>query len=776
MPPTYKTLLMILKIHKLLLSCLFLIISTSTNADCVVGEAPYDVRGRAGSGVIAIDRGNPLTLVVLAGRSDNNTDDLTTCDVSEFTSMNSAFKDNATFNQDISSWDTSSVEDMDEMFRNANSFDQDVGNWDTGAVKSMSGMFYEATSFNGNIGNWDISNVTKMKAMFYEATAFNSDIGNWDTSNVKNMEAVFRRATAFDQNIGSWDTSKVENMTRMFLISSSFNRDIGSWDTSNVTTMNVMFGSASQFDQDIGNWDTSNVTTMEKMFKNAITFNQDITNWDTNNVAVRSNMFLGATQMLAAGYDSNGTFAADVRLPIINSVILNAANSALTVTFSENVYNATGSAGNLEVADFALTLTNGTAILGSNTPISITKNSQRVWVLGFETSGEADGGEAITVVPAGSTSIYDAAGNAASTTQSGNTASLNEKTAPTFAAFEAVKADIENNMASNARTQLNDFSTSMSAIVSSARSRFMNKSGVADSSDTALSGDVSTGPSDLKGSTKRVTTKDDGKAVSIFEAQYQYTKTKEGLKSQNASGQIVLEKKLADAFTFGRFLGTTLGDANAVGMNNISIEFMGAQAGAYLIANTKSGLVVDTYVAVSVIENKMGITTSVMTADSKYYSSMLTTGASVTGSIQTKHFEIRPNLSADLSYMFRKTVDFHVTVATATSIEQAAYGDITKVQISFAPEFRFPFTFGGSFWEETVGRQWDENAVLTATPNVKCRYLKQSTAIQDCGQGLSLGFRANSKGGVSNLNAQFQYDKVGSTTSRSVQFGFKHRF
>ena len=126
-----------------------------------------------------------------------------------------------------------------------------------------------------------------------------------------------------------------------------------------------------------------------------------------------------------------------------------------------------------------------------------------------------------------------------------------------------------------------------------------------------------------------------------------YTETKEGLKSQNASGQIINEAKLSDSLTFGRFLEATLGDGDAVGVNNIDIEFIGAQAGAYLVGNTKGGLVYDTYIAGSVIENKMGVTTSLMTADSKYYSSMLTTGASVTGTLQVKKVEIRPTLSTD---------------------------------------------------------------------------------------------------------------------------------
>ena len=289
----------------------------------------------------------------------------------------------------------------------------------------------------------------------------------------------------------------------------------------------------------------------------------------------------------------------------------------------------------------------------------------------------------------------------------------------------------------------------------------MNTSGVTDSSDTALNGDVSSNGSDLKGSTKRVTSTADGKATSIVEVQYQYTETKEGLKSQNASGQIINEAKLSDSLSFGRFLGATLGDGEAIGTNNIDIEFMGAQAGAYLVGNTKGGLVYDTYFAGSVIENKMGVTTSLMTADSKYYSSMLTTGASITGTLQVKKVEIHPTLSTDFSYMFGETADFDVKVGSATSVEQAAYGDIAKAQITFAPEFRLPF---------------GEGSVLTATPNVKCRYLKQSTAKEDCGQGLSLGIQAKSTDELKSLIAKAGMGRIGNETTSTLKLQFEKRF
>ena len=83
-----------------------------------------------------------------------------------------------------------------------------------------------------------------------------------------------------------------------------------------------------------------------------------------------------------------------------------------------------------------------------------------------------------------------------------------------------------------------------------------------------------------------------------------------------------------------------------------------------------------------------------------------------------------------------------------------------KAQITFAPEFRLPL---------------GENSVLTATPNVKCRYLKESTATEDCGQGLSLGFKANSKDSLKSFTAKAGMDRIGSETSSSLRLQFEMR-
>jgi len=460
------------------------------------------------------------------------------------------------------------------------------------------------------------------------------------------------------------------------------------------------------------------------------------------------------TAVTATSNSTSVTASLDTTAPTLSSVSMATNNAITSVANDGDVVTLTLTASEA-ISTPTVTFKSGGAAI-TDTSVTYTNTTGNTWTAAY-IANASDTFGAVTF----SIAYSDTAGNTgtAVTTTTNSTSVSFMPTAS--AAFEAVKADVESKMAANARTQLNDFTTSTSSIVGSARSRFMNTSGVADSSDTALNGNVSSNGSDLKGSTKRVTSTDDGKATSIIEVQYQYTETKEGLKSQNASGQIINEAKLSDSLTFGRFLGATLGDGEAIGTNNIDIDFMGAQAGAYLVGNTKGGLVYDTYFAGSVIENKMGVTTSLMTADSKYYSSMLTTGASITGTLQVKKVEIRPTLSTDLSYMFRETADFDVKVGSATSVEQAAYGDISKAQITFAPEFRLPF---------------GEGSVITATPNVKCRYLKQSTTTQDCGQGLSLGYKSNSKDGLTNIIAKAGMDRIGSETTSSLRLQFEQLF
>ncbi|MEP1777871.1 YDG domain-containing protein [Reichenbachiella sp.] len=137
--------------------------------------------------------------------------------------------------------------------------------------------------------------------------------------------------------------------------------------------------------------------------------------------------------------------------PTIESTVLTADNSYIDVTFNQAVYNTNGGSGALEAADFSLGITGGSA----TTPIisSVKKNDnavegsasalaggETVIRVFFSTTGAADGSEVLTVSPV-SNQIFSASGNTALTTQSNNTATLNDKLGPTVTSVSSPLSD-----------------------------------------------------------------------------------------------------------------------------------------------------------------------------------------------------------------------------------------------------------------------------------------------------------------------------------------------
>ena len=114
-------------------------------------------------------------------------------------------------------------------------------------------------------------------------------------------------------------------------------------------------------------------------------------------------------------------------------------NETVNVTFDEPVFGSNSMAVT-QVSDFAFAISGGTATLSSNTPSSIsTQNNGKngtgyngsetrgpIYALGMSISGTANGKEKISVSPAAN-SIYDIAGNVASSTQAGGVDSLSKE-------------------------------------------------------------------------------------------------------------------------------------------------------------------------------------------------------------------------------------------------------------------------------------------------------------------------------------------------------------
>ena len=93
-------------------------------------------------------------------------------------------------------------------------------------------------------------------------------------------------------------------------------------------------------------------------------------------------------------------------------------------------------------------------------------------------------------------------------------------------------------------------------------------------------------------------------------------------------------------------------------------------------------------------------------------------------------------------------------------------GKVSLPSLSFTPEVRkqVPFQL-----------QEGSSSMATFAPRYTCEQTGNSSS-RECGSGAALGVTTASEDGLTNLNAQFQYDKVGSTARRSLQLGFERKF
>ena len=128
---------------------------------------------------------------------------------------------------------------------------------------------------------------------------------------------------------------------------------------------------------------------------------------------VANSIYYGTTAMSTT--QTGNTASVNNIAPTFDAVRLSVNNSSVAVTASETLYTTTGGSGALVAADFAFSISGGTATLSSTTPTSISTTGL-VTTLGIGLSGTPDGDEILKLNPASSSSIYDSGNTALSVT------------------------------------------------------------------------------------------------------------------------------------------------------------------------------------------------------------------------------------------------------------------------------------------------------------------------------------------------------------------------
>ena len=128
---------------------------------------------------------------------------------------------------------------------------------------------------------------------------------------------------------------------------------------------------------------------------------------------VANSIYYGTTAMSTT--QTGNTASVNNIAPTFDAISLSVNNSSISVTASETLYTTTGGSGALVAADFAFSISGGTATLSSTTPTSISTTGL-VTTLGIGLSGTPDGDEILKLNPASSSSIYDSGDTALSIT------------------------------------------------------------------------------------------------------------------------------------------------------------------------------------------------------------------------------------------------------------------------------------------------------------------------------------------------------------------------
>jgi|11_taG_2_1085331.scaffolds.fasta_scaffold08925_3 surface protein len=123
----------------------------------------------------------------------------------------------------INNWDVSELSSLSSAFFNSSLFDEDISSWDVSGITQFGFMFQGSTSFNQDISGWDVSSGSQFSSMFYNASSFDQNLGPWKLGNNALADFFFANAGISDSNVAlcleGWDSvgqGTGVNMSNMF--------------------------------------------------------------------------------------------------------------------------------------------------------------------------------------------------------------------------------------------------------------------------------------------------------------------------------------------------------------------------------------------------------------------------------------------------------------------------------------------------------------------------------------------------------------------------------
>jgi hypothetical protein len=241
-----------------------------------------------------------------------------------------------------------------------------------------------------------------------------------------------------------------------------------------------------------------------------------------------------------------------------------------------------------------------------------------------------------------------------------------------------------------------------------------------------------------------------------------------GSSTASINGRMAWEQMTDDRTMLGYFVGGELAQSNIAGEFDGDQNRFGLTAGAYGVREIAKQIYVDGFFSLGAGRNNLTMSNDVLDLDSDYTTRTATLGVALSGIIEQPGFEIWPELSLSYGRTWLGDVDFTgVAYGLTDDALSLNAGTVTLANILFRPEMRVPM-------DGLSGAQ--SLQVFSFAPRLSCEQVKTTSTEENCGAGAEFGFTGKSVDGLSSLSAKIMADRLGDSTSSSVQLNLEHRF
>ena len=241
-----------------------------------------------------------------------------------------------------------------------------------------------------------------------------------------------------------------------------------------------------------------------------------------------------------------------------------------------------------------------------------------------------------------------------------------------------------------------------------------------------------------------------------------------GASSATFSGKIGWERSVSDTTMLGYFIGGDLARSNIAGSFSGDQDHLGVTAGGYAVHEMAKQFYLEGFVSVGAGRDTLSMADSVLALESDYTTRSATFGASVSGVIAQKGYEIWPELALTMGRTWIDTVGFAGTAYGATDNDLSLdAGMVTLANLTFRPEFRVPLD----------GMDLAQSQrLITLSPRLICQQSTAATTSQTCGGGAEIGLQTHAEDGMTTTSGQIQTDWIDGQTRTSGQLGIEMRF